>query len=69
MRRFINTVATCLEPMPDPEGHGRAWLDWARAKVEELDPMGADADGTFSQLHEGHGLHRWEDEEEETDEW
>lgn len=68
VRQFIDAIEIRLQSLPDPEGHGRVWLDWARARVAELDPMGADAETTFNELLEGHGLHRWEDDTEESDE-
>jgi hypothetical protein len=69
LRRFLDVVGTRLQPLSDEQGHGRTWLNWARARVAELDPMGTDAETTFSQLLEGHGMYRWEEEEEEGDEW
>ena len=65
LRRFIDAVAARLHPLPDTEGHGRSWLDWARAKAEELDPMGAGAETTLSELLKGYGFHRWRDASEE----
>lgn len=70
LRRFIDAVAARLQPLPDPEGHGRQWLDWVRAEIEELDPMGAGAASTIGELLKGNGLDRWSDEEDEdTDEY
>ena len=67
LRRFIDAVAARLQPLPDPEGHGRSWLDWVRAEVEELDPMGVGAASTLDELLKGNGLSRWKGEEDDED--
>jgi hypothetical protein len=65
IRRFIDAVAIRLHTSSDPESHGRSWLDWVRREVEELDPIGAGAETTLSELLKGHGFHRWRDTSEE----
>lgn len=58
LRRFIDAIAGQLRELQDPDGHGRAWLDWAKALVDELDPLGKEAAETLGRLLAGQGLRR-----------
>ena len=59
LRCFLEDMAVRLKGVSDADGHGRAWLDWALTKTEELDPLGSGSQLILAQMLKGYGLRRW----------